>query len=146
MQDFKDSVDTIITQLKKCFNAALKVTDMFRGGSIINHSQLEKDNVSRRVLLDLCELLTNLEAITVFFPETMLETVRNTALPLFMSNVYSLMIGPVKTLWLPQVSNELELDTMRTSLKSLAIKTCTTILDVAIVRHVGVHVKNYAVV
>ena len=27
----------------------------------------------------------------------------------------------------------------------LAVESCITILDVAIVRHVGVHVKNYAV-
>jgi hypothetical protein len=30
-------------------------------------------------------------------------------------------------------------------LKKLAVESCLTILDVAIVRHVGVHAKNYAV-
>lgn len=30
-------------------------------------------------------------------------------------------------------------------MKKLAVESCLTILDVAIVRHVGVHAKNYAV-
>jgi hypothetical protein len=34
LQDFKDSVDLIITLLKKCFNAALKVTEMNNGDSV----------------------------------------------------------------------------------------------------------------
>lgn len=34
LQDFKDSVDLIITLLKKCFNAALKVTEMTNGDSV----------------------------------------------------------------------------------------------------------------
>ena len=89
VQEFKDSVDTIITCLKKCFNAALKVTEMTCGDSILN-----------RMLLDLCEILTHLELTTRYFPEIMLETVRNTSLPLFMGNVFSLMIGPAKKLWL----------------------------------------------
>lgn len=46
------------------------------------------------------EILTNIELTTTYFPDCMLETVRNTTLPLFMGNVYSLMIGPVKRLWL----------------------------------------------
>lgn len=38
VQEFKDSVDTIITCLKKCFNAALKVTEMTCGDSILNRT------------------------------------------------------------------------------------------------------------
>jgi hypothetical protein len=87
-----------------------------------------------------------MEAITRYFPESMLETVRNTALPLFMGNVYSLMIGPVKHLWLKKTLIRKELEIIRKSLKKLAIESCITILDVAIIRHVGLHVKNYAVV
>jgi hypothetical protein len=55
------------------------------------------------------------------------------------------MIGPVKKLWLKNSNNFEELDVIRRSLKKLAIESCLTILEVAIVRHVGVHVKNYAV-
>ena len=62
-----------------------------------------------------------------------------------MGNVYCLMIGPVKKLWLKNSNNFEELDVIRRSLKKLAIESCLTILEVAIVRHVGVHVKNYAV-
>jgi len=97
------------------------------------------------LLLDLCEILTHLELTTRYFPEIMLETVRNTSLPLFMGNVFSLMIGPAKKLWLKQSGNFNELEIIRRSLKKLAVESCLTILDVAIVRHVGVHAKNYAV-
>lgn len=38
LQDFKDSVDMIITLLKKCFNAALKVTEMNNGDSVQERS------------------------------------------------------------------------------------------------------------
>lgn len=92
------------------------------------------------------EILTNIELTTTYFPDSMLETVRNTTLPLFMGNVYSLMIGPVKRLWLLRSHIEPELEVIRRSLKKLAIQSCITILDVAIVKCVGVHTKNYAVV
>lgn len=36
--EFKESVDMIITLLKKCFNAALKVTEMTNGDTILNLS------------------------------------------------------------------------------------------------------------
>lgn len=85
------------------------------------------------MLLDLSELLTNIELTTTYFPESMLETVRNTTLPLFMGNVYSLMIGPVKSLWLPKSLIRNELETIRQSLKMLSVESCITLLDVAIV-------------
>jgi hypothetical protein len=132
--------------LKKCFNASLKVTEMINGDSILNRTQQEQDAIIKRVLLDFCEILTNMESITRYFPENMLETIRSTALPLFMGNVYSLMIGPVKHLWLKKTLIRHELEVIRKSLKKLSIESCVTILDVAIVKHVGVHVKNYAVV
>jgi hypothetical protein len=75
----------------------------------------------------------------------MLETVRNTTLPIFMANVYSLMIGPGK-LWLKNSEHAKELEIIRKSLKTLALFSCITILDVTIVKCVGVHTKNYAVV
>ena len=87
-----------------------------------------------------------MESITRYFPESMLETIRSTSLPLFMGNVYSLMIGPVKRLWLGPSLIKHELEVIRKSLKKLAIESCVTILDVAVIRHVGLHVKNYAVV
>jgi hypothetical protein len=73
------------------------------------------------LLLNLVEILTNLELTTRYFPESMLETVRNTSLPLFMGNVFSLMIGPVKKIWLGKSKNFRELDIIRKSLKKLAI-------------------------
>jgi hypothetical protein len=131
--------------VKKCFNAALKVTEMISGDSILNRSKAEQDEIIKRLLLNLCEILTSLDITTRYFPESLLETVRNTSLPIYMGNVYCLMIGPVKKLWLKNSNNFEELDVIRRSLKKLAIESCLTILEVAIVRHVGVHVKNYAV-
>ena len=52
------------------------------------------------MMLDLIEIMANVELTTNYFPDNMLETVRNTSLPLFMANVYCLMIGPVKMMWL----------------------------------------------
>ncbi len=118
---------------------------MISGDSILNRSKAEQDEIIKRLLLNLCEILTSLDITTRYFPESLLETVRNTSLPIYMGNVYCLMIGPVKKLWLKNSNNFEELDVIRRSLKKLAIESCLTILEVAIVRHVGVHVKNYAV-
>jgi len=85
LTEYKESVDMMITLLKKCFNSALKITEMVNGDTVLQH---------------MGEILTNIELTTTYFPDSMLETVRNTTLPLFMGNVYSLMIGPVKRLWL----------------------------------------------
>jgi hypothetical protein len=98
--DYKESVDAIMTLMKKSFNAALKVSEMVKGDAVLNRSQSEQDDIIRRLLLDLSEIMTNLDLTTTYFPEEMLETVRNTQLPLLLGNVYSLMIGPVKHLWL----------------------------------------------
>lgn len=146
LQDFKDSVDTIITLLKKCFNAALRVTEMVNGDAVLTRSQAQQDEIIRRLLLDLSEILVNIELTTTYFPDSMLETVRNTTLPLFMANVYSLMVGPVKTLWIKNSNNDKELDVIRRSLKKLAVESCITLLDVTIVKCVGVYQKNHAVV
>ena len=61
-------------------------------------------------MLDYAEIMTNLELTTEFFPESMLETVRNTSLPLFCGNIFCLMAGPVKKLWLKDslIKDELE--------------------------------------
>jgi len=56
------------------------------------------DDIIRRLLLDFVEIMSNVEYTTIFFPESMLEKIRSTSLPLFMANVYCLMDGPV-TLW-----------------------------------------------
>ena len=146
VQDFKESVDTIITLLKKCFNAALKATEMSNGDAVLNRTQEEQDDIIKRLLLDLSEILINIDLTTTYFPDSMLETVRNTSLPLFMGNVYSLMIGPVKKIWLKKSHNEHELEIIRKSLKKLAIESCLTILNVTLVKCIGVHTKNFAVV
>ena len=146
LAEYKESVDMMITLLKKCFNAALKVTEMTNGDTVLQCSQNEQDDIIKRLLLDMSEILTNIDLTTSYFPESLLETVRNTTLPLFMGNVYCLMIGPVKKLWLEKSHIQPELEIIRKSLKKLAIESCITILDVAIVKCVGVHTKNYAVV
>jgi len=74
-----------------------------------------------------------------YFPESMLETLRSTSLPLFMANVHCIMEGPAKILWLKDSPNKKQLESLRKSLKRLSLEVCMTILDVAIVRHVGVH-------
>jgi hypothetical protein len=64
-------------------------------------------------MLDFVEIMANVELTTTFFPESMLETVRSTSLPLFMANVYCLMAGPVKTLWMRESHIKAELNTLR---------------------------------
>jgi len=56
------------------------------------------------------------------------------------------MIGPVKKLWLVKSTIRNELDLIRLTLKKLSIESCLKILDAAIVKCIGVHTKNYAVV
>lgn len=97
-------------------------------------------------MLDLIEIMANVELMTNYFPDSMLETVRNTSLPLFMANVYCLMIGPVKTLWLKDSQIKPELEAIRSQVKKIAIDTCLTIIDIAIVKSIGVHQQHSAVV
>lgn len=39
--DYKESVDAIMTLLKKSFNAAFKVTEMVKGDAVLNRTQSE---------------------------------------------------------------------------------------------------------
>ena len=87
--------------LKKTFSTSLKINDMIRGDGIaLQRTRSEQDDIIKRLMLDLIEIMANVELTTNYFPDNMLETVRNTSLPLFMANAYCLMIGPVKTMWL----------------------------------------------
>ena len=56
------------------------------------------------------------------------------------------MISPVKKLWLVKSTIRQELDIIRLTLKKLSIESCLKILDATIVKCIGVHTKNYAVV
>lgn len=119
---------------------------MVNGDAVLQRTQSEQDDIIRRLMLDLCEIMTNLDLTTTYFPEEMLETVRNTQLPLLLANVYSLMVGPVKKLWLAKSSIKPELETIRLTLKKLATESCLKILDIALIKCIGAHTKNYAVV
>ena len=100
----------------------------------------------RRLLLDIVEDMSNVELTTTFFPEAMLETVRSTSLPLFMANAYCLMAGPVKNLWMKDSYIKKELNMLRKQVQKVAIETCLTIIDVAIIRGIGTHSEHFAIV
>ena len=111
-------MDTIISMLKRSFNSSLKVSDMIINTAVvtsvaIQKTRSEQDDIIRRLLLDIVEVMSNVELTTTFFPETMLETVRNTSLPLFTANVYCLMAGPVKNLWMKDSQIKKELNMLR---------------------------------
>jgi len=38
LTEYKESVDMMITLLKKCFNSALKITEMVNGDTVLQHS------------------------------------------------------------------------------------------------------------
>ena len=113
VQDFKEGIDTIITMLKKNFSSSSKVSDMIMGAGVILRTREEQDEIIRRLMLDFVEIMSNVDLTTVFFPESMLETLRNTSLPLFMANVFCLMAGPVKKLWMRDSLIKSELNTLR---------------------------------
>lgn len=146
VQDFKEGVDTIITMLKKNFSSSSKVSDMIMGAGVIMRTRAEQDDIIRRLMLDFVEIMTNVELTTIFFPESMLETLRSTSLPLFMANVFCLMAGPVKKLWMRDSHIKAELNTLRKQVQKVAIDTCLSLLDIAITRLIGVHSQHYAVV
>ena len=95
-------------------------------------------------MLDYVEIMSNVEFTTTFFPEAMLETVRSTSLPLFMANVYCLMAGPVKELWMKDSQIKEELNFLRKQVQKVAVETCLTIIDVAIIKGINVHAPHYA--
>lgn len=110
VQDFGDSVGQIITMLKKTFATSLKISDMVAGDAVLQRIRSEQDDIIKRLLLDMIEIMANVELTTNYFPDTLIDNIRNTSLPLYMANVYCLMVGPVKTLWLKdsQIKYELE--------------------------------------
>ena len=69
---------------------------MIRGDGVVTRTRNEQDEIIKALMLDMIEIMSNVELTTLYFPEFMLEAVRNTSLAMFMANVYSLMIGPVK--------------------------------------------------
>ena len=129
VQDFKESIDTVITVLKKLFNSSLKVNDMINGDAVLQRTRAEQDDIIRRLLLDFVEIMTNLELTTTFFPASMLDTVRNTALPLFMANVYCLMRGYVKKEWLreSQIKISRKKPSLSTQTKALSPGSATNV-------------------
>ena len=64
-------------------------------------------------MLDIVEIMSNVELTSTFFPDSMLETIRSTSLPVFMANVYCLMAGPVKNLWMTDSYIQAELNSLR---------------------------------
>lgn len=146
LSEFGQSADMMTALLKKSFSASLRVTEMVNGDPLLERDREDQDEIIKRLLLDMSEILTNIELTTRYFPDLVLESVRNTALPLFMGNVYALMIGPVKNLWLKDSIIKDELNILRQSLKKTAIESCITILDVALVKCIGVFTKNAALV
>ena len=119
---------------------------MTRGEMIIERTRSEQDEVIKRIMLDYAEIMTNLELTCEYFPESMLETVRNTSLPLFCANIFCLMTGHVKKQWLEKSLIQDELEAIRKQVKKLAVKTCIIIIDVSIVKCIGKHSIAYAVV
>lgn len=101
LSDFSTSVDMMISLLKKGFAAALRVTEMINGESVQHRAQHEQDEIIKRLLLDLSEILTTIQLSTGYFPDAVLESLRNTPFPLFMANVWSLMHTQAKK-WLRQ--------------------------------------------
>jgi len=98
--DFKESVDTMIALLKKLFATSIKVTEMVSGSVIYNQTRREQDRIIKNLLLDFVEIMCNLELTCQYFPEQLLDNLRNTSLPLFMANLHCLMKGPAKQEWL----------------------------------------------
>ena len=92
------------------------------------------------------EIMANVELTTNYFPEILIDNIRNTSLPLFMANVYCLMVGPVKSLWLKDSLIKMELEAIQRQVKKIAIDTCLTIVDQAIIKHINVHSSHFAVV
>lgn len=131
--------------MKKCFNNSLKVTEMTNGDAVFAKSQKDQDETIKRLLFDFSDLLQNIELMTTYFPPEVLETLRNTPLPLFMGNVYSLMLGPCKK-WLTNSLIKDELEIIRKSLKKLAVESCAVLLDVALCQCVGIFTKNHALI
>ena len=99
--------------LKKNFRKSLEVSEMVADAGIKQRTRAEQDDIIRSLLLDFVEIMSNVEYTTIFFPDSMLETIRSTSLPLFMANVYCIMTGPAKKLWLKDSHIANELNTLR---------------------------------
>jgi hypothetical protein len=111
--DFKQGVDGILSMLRKSFSSCIKVSDMIAGNGVVQRTRTEQDNIIKKLMLDLIEIMINIEHTTNFFPDAMLETVRTTSLPIYLANVYALMINTVKTEWMKDSLIGKELNTIR---------------------------------
>ena len=86
---------------------------MVAGDAVLQRTRTEQDDIIRRLLLDMIEIMANVELTTNYFPESLIDNIRNTSLPLFMANVYCLMVGPVKTLWHKDSQIKIELEAIQ---------------------------------
>ena len=68
VQDFGDSVGQIITMLKKTFATSLKISDMVAGDAVLQRIRSEQDDIIKRLLLDMIEIMANVELTTNYFP------------------------------------------------------------------------------
>src|SRR5438067_1092546 len=75
IQDFKESVDLMLTFFKKAFKESLKVNQMLNGEWVYQKSKSEQEDVIIRVCEEFIEILNNFNLITTTFPDTMLEAI-----------------------------------------------------------------------
>jgi hypothetical protein len=98
VQDFKESVDLLVTLIKKTFKEFQKIQSMIKGEYIREMSQSELQTLILKYLNDYAEILSNYTLIASTFPDEVLETLRGTNSLIYLANSYCLTIQLKKEL------------------------------------------------
>lgn len=92
VQDFKESVDLMVTQVKKTFKEYATIQAMIKGEHIKEMSKIELQQTILDFLTDYTELLSTFNLLTSTFPSQVLDSLRGTNSLIYLANAYCLTL------------------------------------------------------
>lgn len=92
VQDFKESVDLIVTHVKKTFKEYVTIQAMIKGEHIKEMTRKELESHILDYLIDYAELLSNFALVTSTFPGQVLDSLRGTNSLIYLANSYCLTV------------------------------------------------------
>lgn len=92
VQDFKESIDLLVSLLKTKFKEYQKVQAMIKGDYINQIGFEEQKAIILNYLNDYVEILSNITLIVTHFPDFVLELMRGTNALIYLANTYCLTL------------------------------------------------------
>lgn len=164
VQDFKESVDLMVTQVKKAFKEYATIQAMIKGEHIKEMTKSELEQTILYFLTDYTELLSTFNLIIQTFPSQVLDSLRGTNSLIYLANAYCLTMQMKRDLqeklkiFIPTIKRDNSKDVSLRKLqgyafaaeiqtiKRLCMQTACGILTRVLLNMIGQHTVNFAVV